>query len=103
MQSIQLERFENYLVLPDHLPEQSYVICPTIDEKCWHVLPTLLNDQILEKIVNCNISDSSDKNRMQIMLQGTFTELERQGNLLSLPEGRVFSSPECSYVLKLAN
>lgn len=87
MKIIQLERLENYLLLPDHLPEQHYVICQADDANCWHILPTSLNDLLLQRLV-ANV-DPCDQQRLLLMLQGTYQELERQGNLLILPEALI--------------
>lgn len=100
MNCIGLERCENVLVLPDNLPEQSYVICPTEDTNCWHILPTELNNQRLQQLAEA--APPSDRQRFLLMLQGTYQELERQGNLLVLPENEIVSAAGCSYVLQLA-
>ena len=76
---IALERCDNELVLPDNLPEQEYVICPTNDANCWHILSTDLNDQCLQKMAK--VAPPSDRQRFQLMLQGFYQELECQGNL----------------------
>lgn len=97
--SIALERCENVLVLPDNLPEQSYVICPTEDTNCWHILSTELNNQCLQKMAEA--VPPSDRQRFQLMLQGSYQEVERQGNLLLLPENQTFRIPACIFILKL--
>ncbi|MBZ9610822.1 hypothetical protein [Rheinheimera maricola] len=102
MKSIQLERFENYLVLPDHLPEQRYVICQADDANCWHILPVDLNNQLLRRLV-ANV-EPCDQQRLHLILQGTYQELERQGNLLLLPEALLKGyNLEDRYFLKLEN
>lgn len=99
--SIPLERYENVLVLPDHLPEQRYVICQADDVNCWHILPLELNNQQLQQLAET--VDPNDRQRFLLMLQGTYQELERQGSLLVLPANLINSKLGSQYVLKLAN
>ena len=98
--SIPLERYENVLVLPDHLPEQRYVICQADDANCWHILSIPLNNLLLQRLVAT--VEPSDQQRLHLILQGTYQELERQGNLLLLPENLINSKPGSQYVLTLA-
>lgn len=97
--SITLERCENVLVLPDNLPEQEYVICPTNDANCWHILPLELNNQQLQQLAET--LNPIDRQRFLLMLQGTYQELERKGNLLLLPENEALATIDYTYVLKL--
>ena len=82
--SIPLECYVNVLVLPDYLPEQRYVICQADDANCWHILPIALHNLLLQHLVS-NV-EPSDQQRLHLILQGTYQELEGQGNLLILPE-----------------
>jgi hypothetical protein len=98
--SIPLERHENVLVLPDYLPEQLYVICQAGDANCWHILPITLNNLLLQRLV-ANV-DPCDQQRLYLILQGTYQELERQGNLLVLPDAFLKESNlKDRYFLKL--
>ena len=97
--SIPLERYENVLVLPDHLPEQRYVICQADDANCWHILPLELNNQQLQQLAET--LNPIDRQRFLLMLQGTYQELERKGNLLLLPENEALAAIDFTYVLKL--
>lgn len=100
MINIPLERYKNVLILPANLPEQSYVICPTDDANCWHILPTELNNQLLKHLADT--ANRGDKHRLKLMMQGTYQDLERQGNLLLLPDTLINNKPGSQYVLKLA-
>ena len=98
--SIPLERYENVLVLPDHLPEQRYVICQADDANCWHILPVDLNKLLLQRLVDT--VEPCDQQRLLLILRGTYQELERQGNLLLLPEALLKENNlKVSYFLKL--
>ncbi|MCB5226640.1 hypothetical protein JAO78_007395 [Alishewanella sp. 16-MA] len=100
MFTIPLERCDNFLVLPEALPDQDYVVTATLSPSYWHILPAILHSKMLELLIDT--SDPDDRERMAIMMRGTCTELQRQGNLLLIPEKLITVGDSSNrYVLKL--
>lgn len=100
MITIPLERCDNFLVLPEALPEQDYVVTATVSLGYWHVLPATLHNKMLELLIDT--CEQFDRERMAIVMRGNRTELQRKGNLLLIPE-QLLSADNSSnrYALKL--
>ncbi|SNY58429.1 hypothetical protein SAMN06297280_3399 [Arsukibacterium tuosuense] len=100
MITIPLERCDNFLILPEALSEQDYVITPTKNSTCWHILPAELQTKLVQILSNTN--NTAEQDRLTIMLQGTYMPLAREGNLLLLPKQLLAINYSSSrYVLKL--
>ena len=85
MNTFALERIDNFLVLPETAPCEDYVICQAEDNQRWFLYTAADNAKLLAQLV-AQQAEQVKQARLTVMLQGTFEPLERQGNLLLLPE-----------------
>lgn len=99
MNTIALERIGNFLVLPETAPFEDYVICQAEDNQRWFVYSAADNAKLLAQLV-AQQPEQVKQARLNVMLQGTFEPLARQGNLLLLPEWLCSSDHALQFYLK---
>lgn len=99
MNTVALERIENFLVLPETAPLTGYVISQAEDKYCWFVYTAADNAKLLAQLA-AQQAEQSKQARLSVMLQGTFEPLQRQGNLLLLPEWLCSSELPLQFYLK---
>lgn len=100
MVTIALERISHFLVLPAIAAEEDYVLTQGQDEQSWFVLTAAYNTQILQQLADQ--LPNEDQSRLLLMMQGTFLPLERQGNLLLLPQLVCNEDGRAQFYLKVA-
>ncbi|WP_423186364.1 hypothetical protein ACO1PK_14755 [Alishewanella sp. d11] len=100
MVTIALERISNFLLLPAIAAEEDYVLSQGQDELSWFVLTAAYNTQILQQLADQ--LPNEDQSRLLLMMQGTFLPLERQGNLLLLPQLVCNEDGRAQFYLKVA-
>ncbi|EHR42587.1 hypothetical protein [Alishewanella jeotgali] len=100
MVTIALERISNFLLLPTIAAEEDYVLTQGQDELSWFVLTAAYNTQILQQLADQLANE--DQSRLLLMMQGTFLPLERQGNLLLLPQLVCNEDRRAQFYLKVA-
>lgn len=101
MHSIILERIGNILLLPKIAPLVDYVISPADKTNTWQILTVEENELLLKKIVN--VATELNRSRLLTALQGTSMHLERQDNMLLLPQLIIEMTDEQIFLLKLEN
>lgn len=101
MNTVALERIENFLVLPETAPLTDYAISQAQDENCWFVYSAADNAKLLAQLA-AQQAEQVKQVRLSVMLQGTFEPLQRQGNLLLLPEWHCTSELSLQFYLKQA-
>lgn len=101
MNTVALERIGNFLVLPETAPLTDYVISQAPDENCWFVYSAADNAKLLAQLA-AQQAEQVKQARLSLMLQGTFEPLQRQDNLLLLPEWLCSSKIPISFFLKLS-
>lgn len=101
MNTVALERIDNFLVLPETAPLADYVITPAEDEHCWFVYTAADNAKLLAQLA-AQHAEQAKQARLSVMLQGTFEPVQRQGNLLLLPQWLCSSDFTPQFFLKLA-
>lgn len=101
MNTVALERIDNFLVLPETAPLAEYVISQAEDENCWFVYSAADNTKLLAQLTTQQ-AEQGKQARLSVMLQGTFEPLQRQGNLLLLPQWLCSSDFTPQFFLKLA-
>lgn len=101
MNTVALERIENFLVLPEIAPLTDYVISQAEDKYCWFVYSAADNTKLLAQLA-AQQAEQVKQARLSLMLQGTFEPLQRQDNLLLLPEWLCSNDVTPQFFLKLA-
>ncbi|GGW57061.1 hypothetical protein [Alishewanella tabrizica] len=101
MNTFALERIDNFLVLPETAPLTDYVISQAEDENCWFVHGAADNAKLLAQLA-AQQAEKVKQARLSVMLQGTFEPVQRQGNLLLLPEWFCSSEVSIQFFLKLS-
>lgn len=101
MNTVALERIENFLVLPETAPLTDYVISQAEDEYCWFVYSAADNAKLLAQLTTQQ-AEQVKQARFSVMLQGTFEPLQRLGNVLLLPERLCSSEITMPFFLKLS-
>lgn len=101
MNTVALECIDNFLVLPETAPLTDYVISQAEDEYCWFVYSAADNTKLLAQLA-AQQAEQVKQVRFSVMLQGTFEPLQRQGNLLLLPEWLCSNDVTPKFILKLA-
>ena len=101
MNTVALERIENFLVLPETAPFVDYVITQAEDENCWFIYSAADNAKLLAQLTALQ-AEQAKQARLSVMLQGTFEPLQRQDNLLLLPEWLCSNDVTPQFFLKLA-
>lgn len=101
MNTVALERIENFLVLPETAPFTDYVISLAEDENCWFVYSAADNAKLLAQLTALQ-AEQAKQARLSVMLQGTFEPVQRQGNLLLLPQWLCSSDFTPQFFLKWA-
>lgn len=99
MNTVALERVDNFLVLPETAPLTDYVISRAEDENYWFVYSAADNAKLLAQLA-AQQAEQVKQARLSLMLQGTFEPLQRQDNLLLLPEWFCTSELSLQFYLK---
>lgn len=98
MNTVALERIDNFLVLPETAAFVDYVITQAEDENCWFIYSAADNAKLLAQLA----AQQAKQARLSLMLQGTFEPVQRQGNLLLLPQWLCSSEISIQFFLKLS-
>lgn len=96
MNTFALERIDNFLILPETVPCEDYVMSQAEDNQRWFVYSAADNAKVLAQLT----AQQAEQARLNLMLQGTFEPLARQGNLLLLPEWLCSSELALQFYLK---
>lgn len=96
MNTFALERIDNFLVLPETAPCEDYLMSQAEDNQRWFVYSAADNAKLLAQLT----AQQAEQARLNLMLQGTFEPLQRQGNLLLLPEWLCSSELALQFYLK---
>jgi len=99
MNTVALECIDNFLVLPETATFVDYVISQAEDENCWFVYSAADNAKLLAQLA-AQQAEQVKQARLNLMLQGTFEPVERQGNLLLLPDWLCSSELALQFYLK---